>query len=75
MPVYSSEKFRRGAMIAYSGKAIMVKMKDPGIAIVSVSKWLAASYERTGQSVFGPNTDTVTISDLKLIHVDGHTLK
>lgn len=42
MPVYSNEKFKRGAMIAYSGRAIMVKMKDPGIAIIAVSKWLAA---------------------------------
>lgn len=38
MPVYSSEKFRRGAMIAYSGKAIIVKMKDPGMAVKVVSK-------------------------------------
>lgn len=40
MLVYFNEKFRRGVMIVYSGRVIMVKMKDLGIVIVFVSKWL-----------------------------------
>lgn len=55
---YSLEKPTAGATTAYSGKKSMVNMKDPGIArcISSISENFRVTHERTGDSVFGPET-------------------